>query len=112
MKMAVGVLANWNGIRNLLERNGNYAYHSATIKVTYDQLVDTPQEGALRNCRQADPAIAAQFDRGVEAARSAASIVCLTAELSSCQGMDLSPDERARLRDLIPLLLDAVPATN
>lgn len=108
--LSVGLLANWNAIRNLLEQTGDSAYHAATIKAGYEQLIDAPQKEALQACRQADSAIGAQFDRGVEAARAAVSVVCRGAELSSCQGAELSSDERATLRESMQPLLAAVPA--
>ncbi|MER5645388.1 hypothetical protein [Streptosporangium sp. NPDC002524] len=108
--LSVGLLSSWNAIRNLLEQKGDAAYHAATVKVGYEQLIDAPQKEALRNCRQADPTIGAQFDRGIEATRIAVGIVCAGAELSSCQGAELSPDERAELGNTVRSLLNAVPA--
>ncbi|MEV8634159.1 hypothetical protein AB0395_21120 [Streptosporangium sp. NPDC051023] len=106
----MGLLATWNAIRNLLERTGNSDFHVMTIKVGYEQLVDSPRKEALRACRQADPVIGARFDRGVDAAKRAVAIVCRGAEPSSCQGTDLSRAERATLRESARLLPAAVPA--
>ena len=108
-KLVVGLLANWNAIRNLVEQTGNSAYHTATIKFSYEQLIDSPQKEILRACQQADPVIGARFERGVAAARTAMSIVCRGAEPSTCARQELSPEERAMLRESVQPLLAAVP---
>ncbi|GAA3110644.1 hypothetical protein [Streptosporangium carneum] len=109
LRLAVGLLANWNAIRNLIERTGNSAYHTATIKFSYEQLVDSPQKEILRACQQADPVIGARFERGVAAAGTAMSIVCREAEPSTCARPELSAEERAMLSESVQPLLAAVP---
>ncbi|MEV4096640.1 hypothetical protein [Streptosporangium saharense] len=77
--------------------------------MAYEVVAESSQQEILRACKQADPMIGAQFERGVEALRTVVGIVCEGEEASSCGGRELTPDERATLEKSVPPMFAAVP---
>lgn len=103
---AVPLLTGWNATRILLERSGDPSINSGMLSVTYEVVAESSQQEILRACKQADPVVGAQFERGVEALGAVVDIVC---EGSSCGSRELTPDEQATLEKSISPMLAAVP---